>query len=150
VPVCCSWIRFNPAPALFTKVPGAVCCAGIRRLPVFPKVSIPSPLERSALSRASWGFSSFCDCCCGGGGAIGLNEGVLLLKFVAVRCSDNVARVGLAGVEAGRAKDDANGLLEPVGVGFIAIAEELPVAQGLLVFWGIIGSGCCWKTPRLC
>ena len=81
---------------------------------------------------------------------MGLNEGVLLLKFVAVRCSERVASVGLAGVEAGRENDDANGLLEPVGVGLIAIAGALLVAQGLLVFEGIIGSGCCWNPPKLC
>lgn len=80
---------------------------------MFPKVSIPSPLARSALSLASWGFSTL--------GVTGLNAGVLLLlKFIAVCCSCNVARVGLTGVELGRLKDCAKGLFEPVGVGLIA------------------------------
>lgn len=58
-PVRWSWIRPRPAPALFTKVPGAVCWAGIRRLPVFPNVSRPSPPPASrALSLASCEFGS--------------------------------------------------------------------------------------------
>jgi len=75
---------------------------------------------------------------------------VLLVKLVMVFCSWSVASVGLAGVEAGRAKDCANGLFDPVGVGLIACAVWLLVAQGLFVLAGINGSGCCcWKPPGL-
>jgi hypothetical protein len=39
LPVALALMRFRPAPAELTKVPGAVCCAGNRRLPTLPNVS---------------------------------------------------------------------------------------------------------------
>lgn len=70
-----------------------------------------------------------------------LLNGEELLKFVAVCCSCRVERVGLLGVEVmlGRLKEEAKGLLEPVGVGIMGCCCWLLVAHGLFVLFGITG-----------
>ena len=66
------------------------------------------------------------------------------LKEESVFCSCRVERVGWEDVWAGAGREVAKGLFEPVGAGAWAwIAVWALVAQGLLVFAGTRGSGCC-------
>ncbi len=143
-PVASAVIRLSPAPALFTKVPGAVCWAGIRSWPVLPNVSRPSPVESRALSFASCSLIGFCDIAGLGGGVYATGEG--WVKLDRVFCSGRLLRDGIGidlnGCGCGRLSVDANGLLEPVCIGRNADCE-LFVAHGLLLPGWRVDSCCC-------